>query len=58
MKSCVAVGEHLATVRGAEQETPDLLQVLWAAGRPRAEGVCVYVRVRVHTSDGVGEART
>lgn len=45
MKSCVAVGEHLATVRGAEQETPDLLQVLWAAGRPRAEGVCVCVRV-------------
>lgn len=23
MKSCVAVGEHLATVRGAEQETPE-----------------------------------
>ncbi len=53
MKSCVAVGKHLAAVREAEQDQEektagggdaawtDVLQVLWAAGRPGGT-VCVW----------------
>lgn len=42
MKRCVAVGKHLATVKGARGWGADVLQVLWASLWPSSVERCCY----------------